>query len=204
MELEVTPDILKERANKYFHLGESRVKGFLEKSRIFVSQIGLGLRQVLQPRPVVYALVTAGLVIIVFYTVKGPKPEPYFSEKTEKPSIDLAEKFPQTQLIPVASNEIGGITVTLFRPEEKLQLRGPSSYEMYRLVVTQPFKFKRDLTVQTLDGNVVLYQDFQSMTGEFDFSLPVKNDSIRIKITTLDSIVYEDLLSVDSDLSQPE
>jgi hypothetical protein len=201
VELEVTPDMLKERANKYFHLGEPWVKSFLEKLRIFVDQIGSGLKQILQPRPVVYALVTAGLVILVFYTVKGPEQEPYFAEETKPPSIDLAEKFPQTEMAPVASTGMSGISVKL---SKKFLMRGLSSYNMYSLVVTQPFRFNRNLTVQTLDGEDVLSKEFQSMTSNFDFPLSTEHDSIYVKITTLDSVVYEDLLDVEQDLTEPE
>ena len=204
VELEVTPDMLKERANKYFRLGEPWVKSFLEKLWIFVDQIGSGLKQILQPRPVVYALATVGLVILVFYTVKGPEQEPYFAEETKPPSIDLAEKFPQTDMAPVASTVMSGISVKLLLQKRKLLLRGHSSYNTYRLVVTQPFRFNRNLTVQTLDGEDVLSEEFQSMTSNFDFPLSTEHDSIYVKITTLDSVVYEDLLDVEQDLSQPE
>jgi len=201
VELEVTPDMLKERANKYFRLGEPGVKSFLKKLRIFVDQIGSGLKQILQPRPVVYALVTAGLVILVFYTVKGPEQEPYFAEETKPPSIDLAEKFPQYMMLPVASTGMSGISVKL---SKKFLMRGPSSYNMYSLVVTQPFRFNRNLTVQTLDGEDVLSKEFQSMTDEFDFTLSTEHDSIYVKITTLDSVVFEDSLDVKQDLTEPE
>ncbi len=58
--------------------------------------------------------------------------------------------------------------------------------------------------VQTLDEEVLLSSEFQSMTSNFDFPLSTEHDSIYVKITTLDSVVYEDLLDVEQDLSQPE
>ncbi|MBC8485340.1 MAG: hypothetical protein H8D45_04790 [Bacteroidetes bacterium] len=204
VELEVTPDMLIERANKEFNLGESRIKVFPKKVRVFTDQIGFGLKKILQPHPVVYALVTVVLVIVILYTVKEPDSEPFFTEETQETPINLREKFPQTQLTPVASTEMSGISVNILLLEKKLQLRGPSPYNMYSLVVTQPFRFNRNLTVQTLDGEILLSTDFQNMTNNFDFSLPVKHDSIRVRITTLDSIVYEDLLDVEQGLSRSE
>jgi len=140
-------------------------------------------------------------VILVFYTVKGPEQEPYFAEETKPPSIDLAEKFPQYMMLPVASTGMSGISVKL---SKKFLMRGPSSYNMYSLVVTQPFRFNRNLTVQTLDGEDVLSKEFQSMTDEFDFTLSTEHDSIYVKITTLDSVVFEDSLDVKQDLTEPE
>ena len=71
-------------------------------------------------------------------------------------------------------------------------------------MVTQPFRFNRNLTVQTLDGEDVLSKEFQSMTDEFDFTLSTEHDSIYVKITTLDSVVFEDSLDVKQDLTEPE
>jgi hypothetical protein len=71
-------------------------------------------------------------------------------------------------------------------------------------VVTQPFRFNRNLMVQTLDEEVLLSSEFQSMTSNFDFPLSTEHDSIYVKITTLDSVVFEDSLDVKQDLTEPE
>ena len=58
--------------------------------------------------------------------------------------------------------------------------------------------------VQTLDEEVLLSSEFQSMTSNFVFLLSTEHDSIYVKITTLDSVVFEYSLDVKQDLTEPE
>lgn len=177
VELEVTPNMLIEKVTKEFGLAKSKpyFKSISAGLQRLVSDVGEWFENLFRPRIVVYAVVSTGLVVVILLTVFRVQQE----DKFESPTPSIFAPFLERQLTPVSSTNLSGIKVALKNDSLK---------------ISQPIRFKRELTVQTSDGKILLSKEFKDLVNTFHIPTDVSQDSVRIIITTLDSIVYEDIL----------
>jgi len=173
-ELEITPDILINKVNEKFNLDKSDRKILNQLGRIIdsIRSIIHNVKLIFKPRVVVFAMLSTCLIaFMIFSIVKNPR-----IKKEAILNKDMLSKLVDRSIVPTAGTLIEGITVQVFSDSIR---------------IIQPIRIKRELIVESLDGRELLKKTFYSLESVISLHQDIKQDTIKVRILTLDSTVYE-------------
>ena len=173
-ELEITPDILINKVNEKFNLDKSDRKILNQLGRIIdsIRSIIHNVKLIFKPRVVVFAMLSTCLIaFMIFSIVKNPR-----IKKEAILNKDMLSKLVDRSIVPTAGTLIEGITVQVFSDSIR---------------IIQPIRIKRELIVESLDGRELLKKTFYSLESDISLHQDIKQDTIKVRILTLDSTVYE-------------
>ena len=70
------------------------------------------------------------------------------------------------------------------------------SFEKNKLVISQPFRFDRKVLVYSEEGELLITKDIEELSSQITFPNIIKNDSIYVVITTMDSVVFKTVINI--------
>tara|TARA_B100000315_G_scaffold238450_1_gene256254 strand:+ start:351 stop:1064 length:714 start_codon:yes stop_codon:yes gene_type:complete len=181
VELEVTPDSLIERANKEFGLKAEKA----EKQNIFPNITEKIATFFTPPRLVPIGVFSTAFVVLMIVTLF--KPESDIRDEDGKIRFVLSEKFTTRSATAVADNKLQGIQAYIQNDS---------------LVIKQPIRFNRELSIISKDGELLLSSEFKDLENKIGLTSLSAQDSVIVKIMSLDTVVYEAVLKFSKE-SQP-
>ena len=141
---------------------------------------GLALDYISRPGIPLYSFISAVLVVVITLSI-------YYSGGSEKSGLkpelapDFFNRFVMPNMDTAKHTNLEGISV---------------SFEKNKLVVLQPFRFDRKVLVYSEEGELLITKDIEELSSQITFPNIIKNDSIYVVITTMDSVVFNTVINI--------
>lgn len=179
--LEVTPDILLSSAKKALGVEEIVNEG---KMNEIIDGIGSFIATLIKPKPVL-AFVAAATLIILITTRLG--------EEKSTPTLDFADQG-ETQTLeapPIPQFNTRGMSAASRKFEISVEILNDT------LIIKQPIRINRVLTVKD-ESKKILVETINDLVNKVHIDETLGKDSIRVIITTLDEIVFDEWIFIDT------
>ena len=164
--------------------GESDIKPLKVSGPEKIRYLNLPLKAldyISRPGVPLYSFISAVMVIVITLSIyysggdeksrsKQPVLDPNFFNRFVFPNMDAAKH-----------TNLEGISV---------------SFEKNKLVVSQPFRFDRKVLVYSEEGELLITKDIEELSSQITFPNIIKNDSIYVVITTMDSVVFKTVINI--------
>ena len=164
--------------------GESDIKPLKVSGTEKIRYLNLPLKAldyISRPGVPLYSFISAVMVIVITLSIyysggdeksrsKQPVLDPNFFNRFVFPNMDAAKH-----------TNLEGISV---------------SFEKNKLVVSQPFRFDRKVLVYSEEGELLITKDIEELSSQITFPNIIKNDSIYVVITTMDSVVFKTVINI--------
>lgn len=175
VELEKTPDWLIEKANNELGLVTPLSKPPTpEKLTSKIEHIINSIKWAFKPRITSYAIVSAGILALIILTLL-PDMNSDSNDLKDEP-LKLFDQLTQPKFQPVVSTELEGVKVT---------------FKDGKIIVTQPMKVKRELSITSQSGKMLISKNIQNIENTINTSSIEDQEIIIIKIKSFDEIIYE-------------
>jgi len=175
VQFEKTPEWLIEKANNELGLvtplrnqpSSSKVTPKIEK---FIKSIKWAFNR----RFASYAIVSASILFLLLVSILiGPDTE---GDGLKDEPLKFFDKLAQPKFQPVVNADLDGVKVI---------------YLEDKIIITQDTKVKRELSITSQSGKLLLSVDIRDIENVINTSSIVDQEIILIKITTFDEIIYE-------------
>lgn len=178
--LEVTPNILLSNTKEALGLKE---KVYSEKMNDIFGEISTFFATLIKPKPVL-ALVAAATLIVVITTRLG--------EEKSTPTLDFADQgeMQPDEAPPIPQFKTRGVTAASSKFEISVEILNDT------LIIKQPIRINRVLTVKDESGTI-LVETINDLVNKVYIQGTSARDSIRVSISTLDQIVYDEWIYKD-------
>ena len=164
--------------------GESDIKPLKVSGSEKIRYLNLPLKAldyISRPGVPLYSFISAVMVIVITFSIyysggdeksrsKQPVLDPNFFNRFVFPNMDAAKH-----------TNLEGISV---------------SFEKNKLVISQPFRFDRKVLVYSEEGELLITKDIEELSSQITFPNIIKNDSIYVVITTMDSVVFKTVINI--------
>lgn len=181
--LEVTPDILLSSARKALEVKEIVNAG---KTNEIIDGIGSFIKNLLKPKPFL-AFVAVATLIIVITTRLGEEKSTSTMDFAEQGEIQLDKA--RDPIIPQFKTR--GMATASKKFEISVELLNDT------LIIKQPIRINRVLTVKD-ENETILVETINDLVNKVYIDDTSEKDSIRVSISTLDEVVFDEWIIIDT------
>lgn len=178
-EFEVTPDTLLEQVKQKIGISEKKTSQLLPQIKNSILNI---VSIISQPRPALVLVASSILVLLIITTLYRGSGEEKTAKEGENTEIQrILDDLRRPTMAPTVKKE--SITAEIINDT---------------LFVKQPIAIKRQILIESIDGNQLYENDLVKMNNKFTLPINVYNyDKVKIIIYDGDTLVFENIIIIE-------